>query len=179
MRYEIRLSGFGGQGLILAGVLLAEAVGIYGGKKAVQTQSYGPEARGGKSKAEVVISDEEIDYPKAIHLDLLLAMSQDACDSYYIDLKKEGILLVDSFYVKDFPTTNTIKIPFTKIAEEVTGLKITANVVALGAICYFCNNLVSLSSMKKALSNRIPASKQEINFKALEEGYNAAKNYKQ
>ena len=75
-RYEIRLAGSGGQGLILAGVILAEAAGIYDGKFVCQTQSYGPEARGGASKAEVVISDEEIDYPKAIRPDVLLAMNQ-------------------------------------------------------------------------------------------------------
>ena len=104
-------------------------------------------------------------------------MSQDSCDSYYVDLKPKGILLVDSYFVKDFPTTNTIGIPFTKIAEDVTGKKITANVVALGAICYFCD-FVTLESLKKALANRIPPSKQEMNFKALQEGYNSAKRYK-
>lgn len=86
-RYEIRLSGSGGQGLIIAGIILAEAAGIYDGKFVCQTQSYGPEARGGASKAEVVISDEEIDYPKAIKPDLLLAMNQKSCDVYFFDLK--------------------------------------------------------------------------------------------
>src|SRR5512142_1072470 len=95
-RYEIRLSGTGGQGLIIAGIILAEAAGIYDGKYVCQTQSYGPEARGGASKAEVVISDEEIDYPMAIKPDVLLAMSQKACDSYLFDLKPGGTLIVDS-----------------------------------------------------------------------------------
>ena len=79
-RYEIRLSGSGGQGLVLAGIILAEAAGIYEGKNVVQTVSYGPAARGGTSRADVVISDEEIDYPKAMGLDILLAMNQMACD---------------------------------------------------------------------------------------------------
>src|SRR5512139_2762594 len=98
-RYEIRLSGSGGQGLILAGVILAEAAGIHDGKYVCQTQSYGPEARGGASKAEVIISDEEIDYPKAMKPDLLLAMNQRSCDTYLFDLKPNGVLVVDSTFV--------------------------------------------------------------------------------
>ncbi len=81
-RYEIRLAGSGGQGLILAGVILAEAAGLYDGKFVCQTQSYGPAARGGASMAEVVISDSEIDYPKAVHPDVLLAMNQKSLDTY-------------------------------------------------------------------------------------------------
>jgi len=89
-RYDIRLSGSGGQGIILMGIILAEAVGIYDGKCVAQTQSYGPEARGGSSKAEVIVSDEEIDYPKAMKLDLLVAMNQKSCDEFYMDLKPEA-----------------------------------------------------------------------------------------
>src|SRR4030042_4909584 len=95
-RYEIRLGGSGGQGIILMGIILAEAIGIYEGKSVAQTQSYGPEARGGSSKSEVVISDEEIDYPKAMKPDLLLAMNQKSCDDFYPDLKPDGMLIVDS-----------------------------------------------------------------------------------
>ena len=94
-RYEICLSGSGGQGLILAGIILAEAAGVYEGKHVAQSQSYGPEARGGASKAEVIISDGEIDYPMATRLDLLLAMNQKSSDSFYFDLKPEGTLVVD------------------------------------------------------------------------------------
>ncbi len=88
-RYEIRLSGTGGQGLIFAGIILAEAAGIHDGKYVCQTQSYGPEARGGASKAEVVISDREIDYPEAIKPDLLLAMSQKSCDAYFLTSNRQ------------------------------------------------------------------------------------------
>ncbi|RKY44545.1 MAG: 2-oxoacid:ferredoxin oxidoreductase subunit gamma, partial [Candidatus Neomarinimicrobiota bacterium] len=84
-RYELRLSGSGGQGLILIGKILAEAAAIYDGKNATQSQSYGPEARGGASRSEVIISDGEIDYPKAMKLDLLLALTQEACDLYIKD----------------------------------------------------------------------------------------------
>lgn len=107
-RYEIRLSGSGGQGLIVAGIILAEAAGIHDGKYVCQTQSYGPEARGGASKAEVVISEEEIDYPKAIKPDVLLAMNQKACDAYFFDMKPDGMLVVDSTFVKQLPTTRDL-----------------------------------------------------------------------
>ncbi len=121
-RYEVRLAGEGGQGLILAGLILAEAAVIYDHKNACQTQSYGPEARGGASKSEVVIDNEPIDYPKVISADALLAMSQEACDKYYHDLKREGLLIVDSVNVQRVPTNRAYSAPITKIAEEATGV---------------------------------------------------------
>ena len=87
-RYEMRFSGSGGQGMILAGIIMAEAASIYSDKKASQSQSYGPESRGGASRSEVIISDEEIDYPKATSIDAMLAMTQDACNKYCKDVKK-------------------------------------------------------------------------------------------
>src|SRR5512137_866873 len=130
-RYEIRLSGSGGQGLIVAGIILAESAGVYDGKFVCQTQSYGPEARGGASKAEVVISDEAIDYPKAIKPDLLLAMNQKACDVYFFDLKPTGLLIVDSTLVKQVPTIRAVAIPFTQIAREKLGNEVVSYVIAL------------------------------------------------
>src|SRR5512138_1966714 len=94
-RYEIRLAGEGGQGLILAGIILGEAAAIYDGKKAIQTQSYGPEARGGASKSEVIVSTSDIDYPKVTSADALVVMSQEACDKYAADLQREGLMIVD------------------------------------------------------------------------------------
>src|SRR3990167_4058256 len=105
-QYEIRLSGSGGQGLILGGVILGEAAAIYDGKKAVQSQSYGPEARGGASKSDVIISNEEIDYPKATAIDTLLSLTQEACNKYVVDLKQGGTLIVDSDIVKNIPPGN-------------------------------------------------------------------------
>src|SRR4030065_315691 len=133
-RYEIRLSGSGGQGIILMGIILAEAVGIYGGEYVAQTQSYGPEARGGSSKSEVIVSDEEIDYPKAMSVDLLLAMNQKSCDEFYPDLKPEGLLIVDSTFVTQVPTPKAFQIPFTRIAREKFKREMVANIVALGAL---------------------------------------------
>ncbi|NNG45544.1 MAG: 2-oxoacid:ferredoxin oxidoreductase subunit gamma, partial [Deltaproteobacteria bacterium] len=98
-RYEIRFSGSGGQGLILAGVIFAEAATIYDKINAVQSQSYGPEARGGASKSEVIISEEVIDFPKAQGIDLQLSLTQEACTRYYKDIKSGGILLVDEDFV--------------------------------------------------------------------------------
>ena len=122
-RYEMRLSGSGGQGLILAGKIMAEAAVIYDGRNAVQTQSYGPEARGGASKAEVVISDGDIDYPKALNLDLLLALTQVSCAKYSKDLKEGGILIVDSGLVSELPPGNfrVYRAPITEIAVKKIG----------------------------------------------------------
>jgi len=131
MRYEIRLAGSGGQGLVLAGVILAEAAGIYDGKFVCQTQSYGPEARGGASKAEVVISDAEIDYPKAIRPDVLLALNQKSLDVFLGDLKEGGVLLVDADLVREVPESGALSIPFTRLAREA-GRELMANIVALG-----------------------------------------------
>ena len=175
-RYEIRLSGFGGQGLIFAGIVLAEAVGIYEGKYVTQSQSYGPEARGGKSKAEVVVSDTPILYPKAIGVDLLLAMSQDACDTYFFDLKPSGKLIVDSTFVKESPITHTIFIPFTHIARTEIGKTMVANIVALGAICRI-SNIVSCDSLQKALAGLAPKGTEAVNLKALNAGIKAAAQF--
>src|SRR5690554_1689089 len=102
MSQEIRLSGSGGQGIILAAIILAEAC-ILNGKNVIQTQAYGPEARGGASKAEVIVSEDQIDYPKVINPDIVLAMTQEAADKHAAALKQNGILLVDSTFVKTIP----------------------------------------------------------------------------
>ncbi len=168
-RLEIRLSGSGGQGLILAAIILAEAAGVYDGKYVAQTQSYGPEARGGASKAEVVISDEEIDYPMATRPDLLLAMSQSACDAYYYDLKPEGMLVVDSTLVTSTPTTKAVCIPFTQLARQELGREMAANIVALGALATLVK-VVSPEALEAAVLSRAPAGTEELNRRALELG---------
>ena len=176
MRYEIRLSGAGGQGLILAGVILAEAASIYDGRYVCQSQSYGPEARGGACKSEIIISDEEIDYPKVTRPDLLLAMNQRSCDLYFFDLKQDGILIVDGTFVKQLPTTRAISIPFTKIAKERIGNEVAANMVALGAIVTI-TKVVSLNSLETAMLNRVPKGTEKLNKAAMEIGIEVAKDY--
>jgi 2-oxoglutarate ferredoxin oxidoreductase subunit gamma len=174
-RKEIRLAGSGGQGLILAGVILAEAVGIHEGKFVAQTQSYGPEARGGASKSEVVISDQEIDYPKAVKPDILLVMNQTACDLYIFDVKPGGSLIVDSSLVHHLPTSLAVALPFTKIAREL-GREMMANVVALGALATL-TEVVSLPSLEAALLARVPPGTEKLNKQALQAGVKAAKAY--
>ena len=160
--------------MITAGIILAEAAGIHDGKFVCQSQSYGPEARGGASKAEVIISDEEIDYPKAIKPDVLLAMNQKSCDLFYFDLKRRGILIVDAGLVKQLPTTHAVGIPFTQIARTEVGREMTANIVALAAIAVL-TRAVSPSSLKAAVLSRVPPGTEEMNKKALEAGFEAAK----
>lgn len=172
-RMEIRLAGEGGQGMILAGVILAEAAAIYDGQNAVQTQSYGPEARGGASKAEVVISQEEIDYPEVIRADVLVALSQEACDRYASDLKKDGLLIVDKDMVGRIPQTNAVRIQVTAIAEQVTGRAITANVVALGLLVGL-TGVVSRAAIEKAVAARAPKGTESMNLAALNAGFDEA-----
>jgi len=177
-RYEIRLSGSGGQGLILMGIILAEAVGIYDGKYVAQTQSYGPEARGGSSKSEVIVSDQEIDYPKAIGVDLLLAMNQKSCDDFYPDLKPEGLLIVDSTFVTQIPTPKAFQIPFTRIAREKFKREVVANIIALGALAQL-TPVVSAKAIESAVLARVPKGTEKLNRDALRAGMNAAKKAKE
>ena len=176
-RYEVRLAGEGGQGLILAGLLLAEAAVMYDDKNACQTQSYGAEARGGASKSEVVIDTQEIAYPKVIAADALLAMSQEACDQYCQDLKKGGILIVDSVHVQRVPTSEAYSVPITAIAEKVTGRRITGNVVGLGVLAGL-TGVVSRGALEAAITERAPRGTTELNLRALAAGFEAAEKLK-
>jgi 2-oxoglutarate ferredoxin oxidoreductase subunit gamma len=168
-RYEIRLAGTGGQGMVLAGLILAEAVALYDDRNAIQTQSYGPEARGGYSKSEVIISDGPIHYPKVIIADLLVAMSQEACDKYYYDLKRDGLLILDSSHVERSPTSRAVSIPISQIAIDATGREITAAMVALGLICGL-TRIVSEEALEKAIRIRAPKGTQDMNIVAMRAG---------
>ncbi len=171
-QYEIRLAGTGGQGAILAGILLAEAA-IQDGKNVVQTQSYGPEARGGASRAEVIISDSEIHYPKVTDADITLCMGQEACDRYGCQMRKDGLLILDSDHVTRAPTTRAVHAPLTSTALEVTGREIVANVVGLGVLVGL-TGIVSREALEKAVQGRAPRGTEEINLKALAAGFDAA-----
>lgn len=170
-RYEIRLSGAGGQGLILAGKIIAEAAVIYQDLNATQSQSYGPEARGGASRSEVVISDEEIDYPKATKVDLLLAMTQEAFDKYRKDVKEGSVIIVDSGYVTGpgLDQPKIFSLPITTIAEKETGRSLTANIVALGVITIL-SGIVTEPAVKDAIMARVPKGTEEMNLKAFAAG---------
>jgi 2-oxoglutarate ferredoxin oxidoreductase subunit gamma len=174
-RYEIRLSGSGGQGLILAGQVLAEAAAVYDDKNATQSQSYGPEARGGASRSEVIISDEEIDYPKAMRIDFLLALTQEACNKYSGDVKPGGIVLIDSTEVTKPPQGNfkVFSLPITEIAEKEVGKKVVANLVAVGLIVGL-SKIVTPIAAEEALWERVPKGTEELNLKAFRKGLEIA-----
>jgi len=168
-RYEIRLSGTGGQGLILAGMILAEAIAFGEKKQVVQSQNYGPEARGTNSRSDIIISDQEIDYPKALHLDALLALNQTALDENFPALKEGGLLLVDSDLVKEVPPVPYVGLPLTRLAKESTGHPQSANMVALGALAALTGQ-VSLRSLAAASARYFKDDGLEKNIKALKSG---------
>ena len=172
-RYEVRLAGEGGQGMILAGVILAEAAAVYDGLNAIQTQSYGPEARGGASRSEVIIARGEIDFPKVMAANLLLCMSQEACDKFYPQVKDDGCIVVDSTNVSRVPSHRALAVPITRIAKDVTGRAITASTVALGLVCGL-TQVVSRQALESAIRERVPAGTEEINLKALAAGFEEA-----
>ena len=170
------MAGFGGQGIISAGLMLAMSACIYEGRNAVQTRSYGPESRGGACKSEVVISDGEIDFPTVTEPDVLIVMSQEAYNTYVDTVKKGGTLLLDSNLVPKEKVTSHVRVfrvPATKIAEEV-GKTLVANVVMLGALTSI-TNLVSAKSMKKSIISTIPKGTEKLNLDAFKRGYDYGK----
>jgi 2-oxoglutarate ferredoxin oxidoreductase subunit gamma len=175
-RYEIRFSGAGGQGLITAGIILAEAAAIIEKRHAAQSQSYGPEARGGASKSEVIISDSPIDYPKATIVDACLAMTQESADKYANGIKEGGVLLIDNDYVKNEPKGNfkTYKLPIMRTARVDLGREIVANVIALGAMIAL-TNVVSRESGEAAVLAKVPEAFIALNKKAYAIGFDMAK----
>ena len=177
MRKEIRIAGFGGQGVILAGIVIGKAAALYDGIHAVQTQSYGPEARGGASRTELVISDEEIDYPKVLKPDIFVAMSQEALIAYLDGLKDGGTLIVDPDMINEedilpFIKEHNIKLykaPVTRTADEKIGMRIVANIVMIGAITRI-TKVVSEEAARKAVAESVPPGTEDINLSAFEAG---------
>jgi 2-oxoglutarate ferredoxin oxidoreductase subunit gamma len=182
-RFEIRLAGSGGQGIILAAVIVGEAAALMEeGLYSVQTQSYGPEARGGASKSEVVISRSEIDYPKASAPDLQVILTQKACDEYSGDTKPGGLVIVDDFFVTDLPNLDAeiYPLPIVRTAREELGREIVTNMVALGALARALElkGIMNPESIKKAILNRVPKGTEELNAKAFDAGYEMMKSKK-
>lgn len=176
MRYEIRLAGIGGQGMILSGLILAEA-GVFEKYHVVHTQSYGPEARGGTSVSEVILSSDEIDHPKALGLDLLLALNQKACDKNLPDMKPGGLVIVDSDLVEKVIWGKVVSLPFSRRAQKKFKAQKVANMLALGVIVSFCS-WVSPHSLRKAISKRMPPAIIELNLLAFQEGLKLARRLK-
>jgi len=171
-RSEVRLTGFGGQGIVLAGIILARAA-MYAGKEVTQTQSYGPEARGGACQSGVVISDEPILYPFADEPDIMIALSQEALDKHIKSLKKGGKLIIDADMIHRIPQKSGIKInkiTATSIAEEKLGRGLLANIIMLGALSSL-TNIVSKEAMQRAVRESVPKGTEELNLQALAEGF--------
>lgn len=171
-KYESRFAGFGGQGIVLAGVILAKAASLQEGKNAVQTQLYGPDSRGGSARCEVVISEEPIHYPKVAKANLLVLMSQEAADVYYFKTKASSLIIYDSGLVQ----LGTLKedarhypIEATRIAESL-GNKMAANMVMLGAVSAL-TGLISLPSLLKTIEKSVPPQAVNLNLNAAKEGY--------
>ena len=141
MRYDIRFSGSGGQGIITAGILLAQAAAIKGGKNAVQSQSYGPEARGGASKAEVIISDDEINYPKIVSPDIVISLTQEAYNKYAVDLKDDVVVIVDTAMVHEYDNKKhkTYDVPVIAAVSKELGSSVSANIAVLGVVNEICS----------------------------------------
>lgn len=174
-RQEIVISGSGGQGVVLGGIILAEAAAIYENGYATHNQSYGPEARGGASRSEVIISDKPIHFPEVDNPDVLVAMTQEAVNKFAAHVKPGGTLIVDA-RVKTVPQNNQIKIyalPICDMAEKVRG-EIVTNMVTLGALTTI-TGMVGEEALKKAVLARIPRGTEEINLEALAAGARIAK----
>ena len=169
-KIEVRISGLGGQGVVLAGQILGKAA-VYDGKNVVQTQSYGAEARGSAAKSEVIISDETIGFPIVRKCDILVAMNQEALDRYLKDVKENGALIVDSTSVKRISETKAkiFKIPATEHAEKTFGARIYANMLMLGALTKVLN-VVSEKAMKKAILDTLAKNVADINEEAYKKG---------
>jgi 2-oxoglutarate ferredoxin oxidoreductase subunit gamma len=173
-RTEIRFAGFGGQGLVLAGILLGKTAALYAGNQAAQTQSYGTEARGGASQCNVVIDDKEITYVGVVNPDVFVVMSQEAYDKFISDVKEGGIVFYDSDLVKIKETQRVrqIPIPSTRAAKEL-GRQMVANVVMLGAMVEG-TKIVDSNQVKACLKESVPSGTEELNLKAFDLGRSLA-----
>jgi len=171
-RAEIRLTGIGGQGIISAGYILGKAAAIYDGRNTVLTQSYGPEARGGASTAQVIISDEPIWYPRLIAPSVLTAMSQEGWNEYCRELGEGSLAIIEEDLVEPgfLPKgARLVSIPATRIAEGL-GRSIVANVVMLGFVAAV-TDVVSVEAMREAVRTSVPKGTEELNLRAFERGY--------
>jgi len=159
------------------GLILAEAAGVYEGRQVVSSQLYGPESRGGASRSDVIVSDEEIDYPEVEHPDILFAFNQASAAKYAPHLKDGGTAIYDSTFVTDPPPVRgrVYQLPITRLAREQVGRDIVANIVALGAITVL-TGVVSREAIEQAVMGRVPKGTEEINQRALQVGFEAAES---
>ena len=175
MKKEIRICGFGGQGVILSGFIIGKAASVFQEYQAVQSQSYGPEARGGAARSEIIISDEKIGYPRPLSVDVLVAMSQESFDSYRYDIRDDTVIIVDPDLVKNHDIGRPLyKIQALKIAEEL-GNKIVTNIVMVGAFTSI-SGLLPFEAVKESVADSVPERFTDLNIQAFERGFEAGKN---
>lgn len=178
-RIEIRFSGFGGQGLLLASIIMAEAL-VSEGFQVIQGESHGIEARGGASRGEVIASREDIFDLAVSQPDIFVALSQEACSRYHAQNRKDALVILDSFQVREIPdldTRNAFAFPFTKLLKERLNTALPANICFLGTLVGL-TPLVSMESLRAAVLNRVPKGSEELNLKAFELGYDLVKGAK-
>jgi 2-oxoglutarate ferredoxin oxidoreductase subunit gamma len=172
-RTEVRISGFGGQGIVLAGVILARAAAIYNKTEATQTNSHGAESRGGACVSDVVLSSERIDYPMCMEPDVLVCMSPESATRYVPSMKEGAILIVDEDLVPEIPAgkySQVLKVPATRVAREDLKKRVVANVVMLGALVGI-DPMVARESIEKAVLDSTPKGTEELNMEALRRGF--------
>lgn len=167
-RYEVRLAGSGGQGLVLAGIVLAEAA-LLEGHTVIHSQNYGPEARGGNSISDVILSDNEIDYPRTLGLDILVALNQRSSNENLPAMKCDGLMIVDSAAVKKALWGKVLRVPLQREADHTFKDARVVNMLALGVLTPFCP-MVTEDSMVKAISKRMPSASLEHNLNAYRAG---------
>ena len=170
-KIELRISGFGGQGVVLAGEILGRAA-AYEGKYVVQTQSYGAEARGSTAKSEVIISDSKIGFPKVRQCDILVTMSQNALETHLEHLKENGVLIVDKDKILHLPETKAkvFKIPATKTAAKLLKSRLYANAIMLGALSKI-TGIVKEKAVEKAITDSVPEDAREANIRGFRKGF--------
>jgi len=169
---EVRIAGFGGQGVILSAIVLGKAASIHQGEFATMTQNFGPEARGGACSAQLVLSDKPVLYPYVTHPDVLVVMSQEAYAKFAPELKDGGTLLIerDLVRVTDLPAqTRIYSVPATRLAEEL-GKRMVLNIVMVGFFTAV-TRLLDPDAVRKAVMDSVPASFRDLNLRAFEKGY--------
>jgi 2-oxoglutarate ferredoxin oxidoreductase subunit gamma len=169
---EIKIGGFGGQGVILSGMIIGKAAALYDQKDATMTQAFGPEARGSACSSQVIVSDGKILYPYVTRPDIMVTLSQDAYAKFGPELKEDGILIIEQDLVKPKDVPKTMKVysvPATRIAEEL-GRKMVLNIVLVGFFTAV-TKLIGLDAMRQAVRTSVPAGTEELNLKAFDRGY--------
>lgn len=176
---EIRIAGFGGQGVILAATVIGKAAAIYQGAYATMTQSFGPEARGGSSSAQVILSDNPILYPYITRPDVLVVMSQEAYTRFSPELKPGGILITEQELVKVDqvpPDARVFGVPATRLAEEL-GRKVVLNIVMTGFFVAV-TGLLDPDAVRKAVNDSVPPAMQKLDLAAFDKGFEYGLNLK-